>query len=122
MDKLITIYHSSEKIVEHPLFGEGRKNNDFGLGFYCTENEHLAKEWAVSSLHNGFSRLKYEGFDYAVNTCNITGSDFIKMFVASSICKRMENGEPAYLAGKKRQTTTMQSAGYCFSSLCLRAA
>lgn len=29
-----------------------------------------------------------------------SGSDFIKLFVASSVSKRMENGEPAYLAGK----------------------
>lgn len=55
MDKLITIYHGSEKIVEQPSFGEGRKNNDYGLGFYCTESKELAKEWAVSSLHNGFA-------------------------------------------------------------------
>ena len=39
-------------------------------------------------------------FDYAINTCNIPGNDFVKMFVASSVSKRMENGEPACLAGK----------------------
>lgn len=55
MDKLITIYHGSEKIVEKPTFGEGKKNNDFGLGFYCTSSEDLAKEWAVSSLRDGFT-------------------------------------------------------------------
>lgn len=55
MDKMITIYHGSEKTVEVPTFGEGKKNNDFGLGFYCTESEGLAKEWAVSSLRNGFA-------------------------------------------------------------------
>ena len=55
MDKLITIYHGSEKNVEQPIFGEGKKNNDFGLGFYCTASEALAKEWAVSSLRNGFA-------------------------------------------------------------------
>ena len=55
MDKLITIYHDSERIVEQSAFGEGKKNNDFGLGFYCTASEELAKEWAVSSLHDGFS-------------------------------------------------------------------
>lgn len=49
MDKIITIYHGSEQIVEVPTFGLGRKNNDFGLGFYCTESDELAKEWAVSS-------------------------------------------------------------------------
>ena len=41
-----------------------------------------------------------DAFDYAINTCNIPGDDFIKLFTASSISKRMENGEPAYLAGK----------------------
>ncbi len=55
MDKTITIYHGSEKIIEVPNFGQGRKNNDFGLGFYCTKNEELAKEWAVSSLKDGFA-------------------------------------------------------------------
>ena len=41
-----------------------------------------------------------DAFHYAVNTCNISGSDFVKLFVASTVSKRMENGEPAYLAGK----------------------
>ena len=54
MDQKITLYHGSEQIVEAPAFGLGRQNNDFGLGFYCTESETLAKEWAVSSLRNGF--------------------------------------------------------------------
>ena len=55
MNKLVTIYHGSKEIIEVPTFGLGRKNNDFGLGFYCTENSDLAKEWAVSSLQVGFS-------------------------------------------------------------------
>ncbi len=55
MDKVITIYHGSKQIVEIPTFGLGRKNNDFGVGFYCTESNELAKEWAVSSLEDGFS-------------------------------------------------------------------
>ena len=41
-----------------------------------------------------------DAFDYAVGTCHIPGSDFIKHFVASSVSRRMENGEPAYLTGK----------------------
>ena len=62
MKKTITLYHGSEKIIEKPTFGEGRKNNDFGLGFYCTESEELAKEWAVSSLRDGFANR------YTLNT------------------------------------------------------
>lgn len=41
-----------------------------------------------------------DAFDYAVNTCSISGGDFAKLFAASSVSKRMENGEPAFLAGK----------------------
>ena len=55
MDKKITIYHGSKQIVEVPTFGVGKKTNDFGLGFYCTKSNDLAKEWAVSSLDDGFS-------------------------------------------------------------------
>ena len=54
MNQKITLYHGSEQIIESPTFGLGKQNNDFGLGFYCTESEELAKEWAVSSLRNGF--------------------------------------------------------------------
>lgn len=41
-----------------------------------------------------------DAFDYAINTCRINGQNFIKLFAASSVSRRMENGEPAYLAGK----------------------
>lgn len=41
-----------------------------------------------------------DAFDYAINTCHVPGSDFVKLFVASAVSKRMENGEPAFLAGK----------------------
>ena len=41
-----------------------------------------------------------ETFDYAINTCKIPGENFIKQFIVSSVSKKMENGEPAYLAGK----------------------
>ena len=41
-----------------------------------------------------------DAFDYAINVCHIPGSNFVKLFTASSVSRRMENGEPAYLAGK----------------------
>ena len=41
-----------------------------------------------------------DAFDYAINACHIPGDDFIKLFTASSVSKRVENGEPALLAGK----------------------
>lgn len=75
MDKLITIYHGSEQIVEVPTFGRGKKNNDFGMGFYCTQSDHLAKEWAVSSLRNGFSNRYVMDTEY-LNILNLNSTDY----------------------------------------------
>lgn len=41
-----------------------------------------------------------DAFDYAINTCNIPGEDFINYFTVSSVSKKIANGEPAFLAGK----------------------
>ena len=75
MEKLITVYHGSKQIVEVPTFGEGRKNNDFGLGFYCTESNDLAKEWAVSSLRDGFSNRYTLDTEY-LNILNLNSPDY----------------------------------------------
>ena len=75
MNKLITIYHGSKQIVEVPTFGLGRKNNDFGLGFYCTESNELAKEWAVSSLREGFLNRYTLDTEY-LNTLNLNSPNY----------------------------------------------
>ncbi len=41
------IYHGSNKEVKRPLFGYGKPDNDYGSGFYATENVESAREWAV---------------------------------------------------------------------------
>lgn len=48
------IYHGSVKIIEQPVYGAGRKDNDYGGGFYCTEDIELAKEWAAADERGGF--------------------------------------------------------------------
>ncbi len=75
MQKWITLYHGSEQLVEEPTFGKGRVNNDFGLGFYCTESEALAKEWAVSSLRNGFANRYTLDTEY-LNILNLNSPDY----------------------------------------------
>lgn len=75
MEKEIILYHGSEKIIENPVFGAGKKNNDFGLGFYCTESNDLAKEWAVSSLNDGFSN-KYTLDTEYLKVLNLNSSDY----------------------------------------------
>lgn len=59
MGSKLILYHGSEQIVERPLLGFGNPHNDYGLGFYCTESEDLAKEWACSAERGGFAN-QYE--------------------------------------------------------------
>lgn len=33
------LYHGSEFVIEQPTYGKGSKSNDYGRGFYCTENQ-----------------------------------------------------------------------------------
>jgi hypothetical protein len=75
MQKHLTVYHGSKQIVEIPTFGLGRNNNDFGLGFYCTESSDLAKEWAVSSLSDGFANRYTLDTEY-LNILNLNSPDY----------------------------------------------
>jgi hypothetical protein len=52
MNKII-LYHGSAERVEQPLLAKGKLTNDYGQGFYCTENPELAKEWASAGNNNG---------------------------------------------------------------------
>ena len=42
-----TLYHGSNVIVEHPLINVGRKDLDFGPGFYLTPLYEQAAKWAI---------------------------------------------------------------------------
>lgn len=60
------IYHGSSSIIEVPEFGKGNPMNDYGLGFYCTDNLELAKEWACRLPKDGFANkylIDMDGLD-----------------------------------------------------------
>ena len=58
MSKLV-LYHGSPEIIEKPIYGKGKAYNDYGKGFYCTENSELAKEWACTEGVDGYAN-QYE--------------------------------------------------------------
>ena len=51
--KNIKLYHGSESIIKVPQYHFGNPKNDYGYGFYCTENSELAKEWACTEEKDG---------------------------------------------------------------------
>lgn len=44
---MITLYHGTYLSIPQPLAKVGRKNLDFGPGFYLTNIESQAKNWAI---------------------------------------------------------------------------
>ncbi len=48
------LYYGSEVPVEKPLYKFGKTSNDYGQGFYCSNDEELAKEWACRRNIDGY--------------------------------------------------------------------
>lgn len=57
---------------------------------------HAYQETSLSSVQKNMGLC----FDYAINTLEIPGKDFVEMFVVSSISKQIQTGNPAYILGK----------------------
>ena len=75
MSDVITIYHGSQKIIQHPVWGYGNPHNDYGLGFYCTESLDLAKEWACTEETSGFANC-YEFKTVGLSCLHLMSSDY----------------------------------------------
>jgi hypothetical protein len=69
------LYHGSPSILEHPIYGKGKKYNDYGLGFYCTENQDLAKEWACSEGTDGYAN-RYEIETDGLSIMNLSSESY----------------------------------------------
>ena len=56
------VYHGTTMIVDAPLVGIGRRNLDFGLGFYVTDIEEQAISWATRPINGAKPNIlnKYE--------------------------------------------------------------
>jgi len=75
MTQKSVIYHGSQKIIEKPTFGEGNPKNDYGLGFYCTHEMNLAKEWACTDESSGYAN-QYELEMTGLSVMYLSGADY----------------------------------------------
>lgn len=69
------LYHGSENIITVPKYGFGKTTNDYGRGFYCTENLDLASEWAVEKDRDGFANC-YEIETNGLTVLNLSDKEF----------------------------------------------
>lgn len=69
MSKVILL-HGSDHIIKKPCFGMGNEKNDYGKGFYCTEDPEMAREWACKQNKDGFSN-RYSFDTASMNTLDL---------------------------------------------------
>ena len=69
------IFHGSQSVIKVPQYGLGKVGNDFGLGFYCSESEDLAKEWSVQPNSDGFANA-YELDMTGLNVLRLNTPEF----------------------------------------------
>ena len=101
MKKLL--YHGSSEIIQKPEFGYGKAYNDYGLGFYCTENADMAKEWGVDADRDGYANC-YEIDMNGLTVLDLNDSD--KFCVLNWLAVLMENREfdvPSGLAKEAKE-------------------
>lgn len=79
------LYHGSTSVVDMPQLGKGNHKNDYGLGFYCTEYEELAKEWACSTGKDGFVN------SYSLDMADLTVCDLTQHHILNWMAILLEN-------------------------------
>ena len=66
------LYHGSERIIRNPWYGYGEIHNDYGRGFYLTDDLELGKEWANRKTTSGFVN-KYQLADNDLKQYDLRG-------------------------------------------------
>lgn len=96
------IFHGSNQIISVPLPGIGKVHNDYGRGFYCTEDMELAKEWACPGERDGFVNA-YRLEEAGMSCLNLSGEGYnVLNWLAVLLENRVfELSFPIAMQGKK---------------------
>ena len=91
------LYHGSSDIIEKPIFGYGKKYNDYGLGFYCTDTIEMAKEWGVSFKQGGYANC-YELDCSGLSILDLNDAKYCILHWLAILLKNREFDIPSALA------------------------
>lgn len=64
------LLHGTDHIIETPDITIGNPHNDYGMGFYCTKVDEMAREWACKKNSNGFVNV-YDFDDTDLKVLNL---------------------------------------------------
>ena len=99
---VIDLYHGSPNILENPIFGQGKKYNDYGLGFYCTYSLEMAKEWAAGKDKDGYAN-HYKLDCSELNILELNSKDYCILHWLAVLLKNREFDTPAGLAYEAKE-------------------
>ena len=91
------LYHGSCNIIETPKYGYGKKYNDYGLGFYCTDSLEMAKEWGVTDGKDGYANC-YELECDNLKILDLNGPDCCILHWLAILLENREFDVPSGLA------------------------
>ena len=97
-----TVYHGSDHIIERPKYGYGKIYNDYGVGFYCTENQNMAKEWGVSADKNGYAN-RYEIECDGLKVLNLNMRDYTMLHWLTILLENREFDASTPLAAEAKE-------------------
>ncbi|MBO4747835.1 MAG: DUF3990 domain-containing protein [Clostridiales bacterium] len=96
------IYHGSDHIIERPSYGAGKPYNDYGRGFYCTEDLDMAKEWGARQDKNGIANCYTIDCD-GLTILNLNDPQYCILHWLSVLIENREFDVPSPLAVQAKQ-------------------
>lgn len=98
----LDIYHGSEKIIENPIYGYGKSYNDYDVGFYCTQDIHMAKEWGVGFDRDGYANC-YEFDTTDISVVDLNSDEYCILHWLAVLLRNREFDVPSALAFEARE-------------------
>lgn len=102
----IRIYHGSENRIERPIYGYGKKYNDYGVGFYCTESIDMAKEWAVGAERSGYANV-YDLNMEGLSELDLNDTEYCMLHWLSVLLQNREFEVSSALAREAKEYLTL---------------
>lgn len=102
----IRIYHGSENRIEKPIYGYGKKYNDYGVGFYCTESIDMAKEWAVGTERSGYANV-YDLNMEGLSELDLNDTEYCMLHWLSVLLQNREFEVSSALAREAKEYLTL---------------
>ena len=95
------LFHGSKDIIRKPVWGQGKRYNDYGLGFYCTENLDMALEWGACKTGTGYANC-YEIDCDGLNILNLNSSSFTILHWLAVLLQNRQFDAPSGLASEAK--------------------